>query len=161
MLLTNFWCSGAKTVLQPANLMATHLSNRRHQAILKFRLPMASHSMAVLKPWRLKLDHILPVLCLGILTNSLPWELRALQVVATGTTLLKRDLEWLLRGTVRCLAMVGAFRAALVDMAVVIRCKAAMVALQALVVILLMVKLAITAATRVDASANFDKQYNQ
>ena len=96
------------------------------------------------------MDHILPALCLGILTNSLLWELQVLQVVAIGTIPLKEDLGWVLRDTVRCLAVVEAFRAALVDMAVVIRCKVAMVALQALVDILLMVKLATTAATRDD-----------
>ena len=98
------------------------------------------------------MDHILLALCLGIPTNSLPWELQVLQVAAIGTTPLKEDLAWPLRDTVRCLAVVEAYLAVLVDMAVVIKCKVAMVALQALVDILLMVKLATTAATRVDQS---------
>ena len=76
--------------------------------------------------------------------------------MAIGITRLKRDLEWLLRDTVRCLAMVGAFPAVLVDMVVVIRYKAAMVALQVLVDMLLMARLVITAATRVDKSTYSD-----
>ena len=76
--------------------------------------------------------------------------------MAIGTTRLKRDLEWLLRDTVRCQATAGVFLAVLVDMAVVIRCQVAMVGLQALVDILLMAKLVITAATRVDKSTCSD-----
>ena len=73
-----------------------------------------------------------------------------------GITRLKRDLEWLLRDTVRCRAMAGVFLAVPVGMAAVIRCQVAMAGLQALVDILLMVKLVITAATRVDKSARSD-----
>lgn len=102
------------------------------------------------------MDRILLVLCLGILISSLLWELRALQVVATGTTLHKRDLAWLLKDTVRCLATAGVFRAALVDTAAATRCKVAMVALQVLVVILQMVKPATTEATRVDILRSSD-----
>ena len=99
------------------------------------------------------MDHTPPVLCLDILTSSPPWELQVLQVAAAiGTTRLKRDLEWLIRDMVRCLAMAGGFRAVPVDMVVLTSCKVAMVALQALVDIHLMVKLVITAATRVDES---------
>ena len=73
--------------------------------------------------------------------------------MAIGTTQLKRDLEWLLRDTVRCQATAGVFLAVLLGMAVVIRCQVVMVGLQALVDTLLMVKLVITAATRVDISS--------
>ena len=76
--------------------------------------------------------------------------------MAIGTIPLKEDLGWLLRDTVRCLAAVEVFRAVLVDMAVVIRCKVVMVALQALVHILLTVKLATTVATRVNKSTYSD-----
>ena len=69
-----------------------------------------------------------------------------------GTTRLKRDLEWLLRDTVRCRATAGVFLAVLVGMAAAIKCQVAMVGLQVLVDILPMVKLVITAATRVDKS---------
>ena len=75
--------------------------------------------------------------------------------MAIGITRPKRDLEWLLRDMVRCLATVGAFPAVLVDMVVVIRCKAAMVALQVLVDILLTARLVLTAATKVDKSTYF------
>ena len=69
-----------------------------------------------------------------------------------GTTRLKRDLEWLLRDTVRCRATAGVFLVVLVGMAAAIKCQVAMVGLQVLVDILPMVKLVITAATRVDKS---------
>ena len=73
-----------------------------------------------------------------------------------GITRLKRDPEWLLRDTVRCRAMAGVFLAVPVGMAAVIRCQVAMAGLQAPVDILLMVKLVITAATRVDTPARSD-----
>ena len=96
------------------------------------------------------MDHTLLVLCLDIPTTSLLWGLRARQVVAIGITLLKGDQPWLLKDTVRCLAMVVVFRAVLVDTAAATRCKVAMVALQVLVAILPMAKPATTVATRVD-----------
>lgn len=65
-----------------------------------------------------------------------------------GTTLLKGDLEWLLTDMARCLAMVEVFRVLLVDMAVAIRCKVAMGALQALVDIPRTVKPAVMADTK-------------
>lgn len=95
------------------------------------------------------MDHTLLVLCLDILTSSRLWELQALLVVATGTTLLKGDLAWL-RDMVRCLATEEVFLTVLVDTAAATRCKVAMVALQALVDILLTVKLATTEATKVN-----------
>lgn len=70
--------------------------------------------------------------------------------MATGTTLLKVDLAWLLKDTVRCLATEEVFQAVLVDMAVVTICKVAMVALHTLEDILLTVRPATTAATRVN-----------
>lgn len=68
--------------------------------------------------------------------------------MAIGITLL--NLAWVLRDMVRCLVTAGVFRAVLVDTAAVIRCKVAMVDLQALVDILPTVKPAITAAIRAD-----------
>ena len=75
--------------------------------------------------------------------------------MATGITLLKGDLAWLLRDMVRCLATEGVFLAVLVDTAAATRCKLATVALQALVDILLTVKLATTAATKVNTLTQF------
>lgn len=49
ILSINVWHSGAKIVLQLANLMATLPNNRRHQATLRFPLPMVFHSTVVLK----------------------------------------------------------------------------------------------------------------
>ncbi len=103
------------------------------------------------------MDHTLLVPCLDILASTLLWEHQAQQVVATGTIPLKVDLAWLLKVTVRCLAMAGVFQAVLVDTAAVIRCKVAMAALQVLVDILLMVKLATTAATRVNTLTSCDR----
>ena len=61
---------------------------------------------------------------------------------------------WVLRDTVRCLALVEAFQAVLEDTAAVIRCKAVMVALKAQVDMLPTAKLATTAATRVNQSVH-------
>lgn len=76
--------------------------------------------------------------------------------MATGTTLPKEDLAWLIKDTVKCLPTVGVSLVALVDTAGATRCKAAMVGLQVLVDILLTVKPATTAATRVNKLTNSD-----
>ena len=100
------------------------------------------------------MDHTLLAPCPVIHNSSHPWELRVLQVVATGITLRNLDLAWALKDTVRCQATGGVFQAVLVDTAAGTRCKVAMVALQALVDILPMVNPAITVATRVDTATS-------
>ena len=80
--------------------------------------------------------------------------------MAIGIILLKGDLAWPLKDMVRCLATAGLFLAAPVDMAAVTRCKAATAALQALVDILPMVKLATTVAIRADVQNIPKRRYN-
>ena len=102
------------------------------------------------------MDHTLLAPCPVIHNSSPPWELRVLQVVATGITLRNRDLAWALKDTARCQATGVVFQAVLVDTAAGTRCKVAMVALQALVDILPMVNPATMAATRADTATSSD-----
>ena len=149
------WRSGAKIVLRLDSSMGTRLSNLRHPASPRRHPHTAFHNTAVLRLCHLKVVLTPLVLCQAIPINDPQWEAQVQLAVAFKATEVKEVRLCLPKDTVRCLiALEVCLLAVLVDMDVLIRCKAVTVALQALADILLTVKLATTADTRADSSSN-------